>query len=151
VPTTGIHRFLDPRLVCTDCGYLWTPTEAAAGGWSRGDRTPEAPGALGYPITLAAHLGCGSILLLILGFMWYWAERNGWCGSSWDYQAIQDCISGQSTRDTLRILRPMVPILTIVWLINGWSIIRKRAAGCVTTSVTATMIFVAFLLLLIMG
>ena len=145
-PTTGIHRILDPRLVCANCGYLWTPAEAAAGKWNRGDTIPEQAGALGYPVLLTSHLGCGSILLLILVLMWVGAERNGWCSSSWDYDSIQKCISGEATTEALRIFRSMVPILAVLWIGVGAILIRKREAGCVTTPVSVLVVLACFFL-----
>lgn len=147
-PTTGIHRILDPRLVCSSCGYLWTPDEAIAGSWRRGDREPEPPGAGGYLLLLVVHWVLGFILLAFLGLQWYVAERAGWCSSSWDYQSIQDCISGKATEDALLIFRTIVPALLLAWLTIGTALIRRREGGCITAPASGLLLLVSFCLIL---
>jgi hypothetical protein len=151
VPTTGIHHFLDPRLVCANCNYLWTPDEAAAGRWHRGDTVPEAPGALGFLLVITVHWGVGFLLLLFLVLNWLGAERNGWCSSSWDYDSIQKCVSGEATQEALRIFRVVVPSLLIVWLLNGYALTRNREAGCLTTPISGIMLIASFWLILYMN
>ena len=150
-PTTGIHRILDPRLVCTTCGYLWSADEAIAGSWSRGDKVPEPPGAIGYPILLTAHLGCGSLLLLFLGFMWFVAEHHGWCIPGRDDAAFDKCIGlGYDAQDR-SAFRLWVPLLAAAWLIIAWWMMRVREASCLSALATATILLALFGILFVIG
>jgi hypothetical protein len=150
-PTTGIQRFLDPRLVCATCGYLWTADEAAARSWRRGDRDPEPPGAGGYLLLLILHWAGGFLLLFILSLMWYVAEREGWCRSIGEYDWAVKCISGESTREALRVFRVGVPSLTLVWLAVGTVLVNKREGGCITVLASGLLMLVAFCLILYMS
>jgi len=150
-PTTGFQRFLDPRLVCSTCGYLWTADEAAAGSWRRGDRDPELPGAGGYLLLLILHWAGGFLLLFILSLMWYVAGKEGWCPSIGEYDWAVKCINGESTRGALRVFRIGVPGLTLGWLAVGTVLVRKREGGYATVPASGLLLPVAFCLILYMS
>jgi hypothetical protein len=102
-------------------------------------------------LVITVHWGVGFLLLLFLVLNWLGAERNGWCSSSWDYDSIQKCISGEATQEALRIFRVVVPSLLIVWLLNGYALTRNREAGCLTTPISGIMLIASFWLILYMN
>jgi hypothetical protein len=55
------------------------------------------------------HWAGGFLLLFILSLMWYVAERESWCRSIGEYDRAVKCISGESTREALRVFRIGVP------------------------------------------
>jgi hypothetical protein len=149
-PTTGIHRLLDHRPVCSKCGLLWTPAEAAAGTWRRGDNVPEPIEGRGFLAAIIFHGAIGFLLLLVLGLQWFVVEYAGWCSSSWDYESIQDCISGESSQDARWLHRILVPGLAAAWLAISIALIRARRARYGIMMSSLTWCFVSILLLLFM-
>lgn len=100
---------------------------------------------------LTAHVGCGAVLLLVLGFAWFVAEHHGWCIPWRDDNAYNKCIGLTYESQDRVVFRLWVPLLTAAWVFNGWWMIRKREAGCLTVLITATVLAALFFLLVILG
>ena len=100
---------------------------------------------------MVIHWGLGFLLLVIVSLMWFVAERDDWCRSIGTYDWAVKCLSGESTREALKMFRIGVPSLVLVWLAVGAALVRKRQGSCVTAPASGLLLLVSFCFILYMS